>query len=35
MAWALIMGFIIFSILKATMGLRATDEEQALGLDIH
>jgi Amt family ammonium transporter len=33
-AWALIMGFIMFSIIKATIGLRATDEEQAVGLDI-
>ena len=34
LAWALIMGFIIFSFIKATTGLRVTDEEQELGLDI-
>jgi Amt family ammonium transporter len=33
-AWALIMGFIMFWILKKAMGLRASDEEQTLGLDI-
>ena len=33
-AWALIMGFIIFSIIKVAIGLRASDEEQTLGLDI-
>jgi Amt family ammonium transporter len=33
-AWALVMGFIMFSIIKATIGLRASDEEQMLGLDI-
>jgi Amt family ammonium transporter len=33
-AWALIMGFVMFAIIKATMGLRASDEEQELGLDI-
>lgn len=33
-AWALGMGFIIFTIIKLGIGLRATDEEQALGLDI-
>jgi Amt family ammonium transporter len=33
-AWGLIMGFIIFSFIKATTGLRVTDEEQSLGLDI-
>jgi ammonium transporter, Amt family len=32
--WSLIMGFIMFAILKATMGIRATDEEQTVGLDI-
>jgi Amt family ammonium transporter len=32
-AWALIMGFLMFGLLKATVGLRATDEEQTLGLD--
>lgn len=33
-AWALIMGFVIFAIIKAAIGLRASDEEQTLGLDI-
>ncbi|HXF61585.1 MAG TPA: ammonium transporter [Caldilineaceae bacterium] len=33
-AWALITGLIMFAILKATMGLRASDEEQRLGLDL-
>jgi Amt family ammonium transporter len=32
--WALGTGFLMFWILKATMGLRASDEEQTLGLDI-
>jgi Amt family ammonium transporter len=34
LAWALITGFAMFWILKKTMGLRATDEEQQIGLDI-
>ncbi len=34
MAWALITGFGMFWLLKKTMGLRATDEEQEIGLDI-
>ncbi len=33
-AWGLIMGFLVFSFIKATTGLRVTDEEQTLGLDI-
>jgi Amt family ammonium transporter len=33
-AWALVMGFVMFSVIKATIGLRASDEEQDLGLDI-
>jgi Amt family ammonium transporter len=33
-AWALIMGFLMFAFIKAAIGLRASDEEQALGLDI-
>lgn len=33
-AWALITGFVMFWILKKTMGLRASDEEQTIGLDI-
>jgi Amt family ammonium transporter len=33
-AWALIMGFVMFSIIKAGIGLRASDDEQTQGLDI-
>lgn len=33
LAWGLVMGFIMFSFIKATTGLRVTDEEQRLGLD--
>lgn len=33
-AWALITGFAMFWILKKTVGLRASDEEQSVGLDI-
>lgn len=32
--WSLVMGYLIFTLLKNTMGLRASDEEQELGLDI-
>ncbi len=34
MAWALGTGFAMFALLKSNMGLRASDEEQAEGLDI-
>ena len=34
MAWALGTGFAMFALLKSSMGLRASDEEQAEGLDI-
>jgi Amt family ammonium transporter len=34
MAWALITGFICFSVIKATIGLRVSDEEQIEGLDL-
>ncbi len=33
LAWALVTGFVLFFVLKATMGVRATDEEQREGLD--
>ena len=33
LAWALVTGFILFFVLKVTMGVRATDEEQREGLD--
>ena len=33
-AWALVMGFLIFWFIKKAIGLRASDEEQKLGLDI-
>lgn len=33
-AWALVTGFVLFGILKATMGLRVTQEEELQGLDI-
>ncbi|MCG2713159.1 MAG: ammonium transporter [Candidatus Omnitrophica bacterium] len=33
-AWAFIAAFIVFSIAKATIGLRVSDEEQLKGLDI-
>jgi Amt family ammonium transporter len=32
--WALAMGFLFFGLIKAAIGLRASDEEQALGLDV-
>jgi Amt family ammonium transporter len=32
--WALVTGFILFSILKATIGLRASREEELAGLDV-
>ncbi|MDA0283778.1 MAG: ammonium transporter [Planctomycetota bacterium] len=33
-AWAFPVSFIIFSVIKATIGLRATEEEEIAGLDI-
>ena len=33
LAWALVTGFILFFVLKVTMGVRASDEEQREGLD--
>lgn len=34
MAWCFVTGFALFSILKATIGLRVTKEEELRGLDI-
>ena len=34
LAWALGTGFIMFTILKVTMGVRVSDEEEDIGLDI-
>ncbi len=34
MAWSLGTGFAMFALLKSSMGLRASDEEQAEGLDM-
>lgn len=33
-AWAFPVSFIIFSVIKATIGLRASEEEEAAGLDV-
>jgi Amt family ammonium transporter len=35
MAWAFGMGFILFKVLKITIGVRVTREEELAGLDIH
>ena len=32
--WAVVLSFIVFGILKYTMGLRVTEEEEVAGLDI-
>lgn len=34
MAWALVMGFIMFAAIRATIGLRVSNEEQLEGLDL-
>lgn len=34
MVWAIILSFIVFSILKYTIGLRVTEQEELQGLDI-
>ena len=34
LAWALGTGFVMFLVLKATMGVRVSDEEEEIGLDI-
>lgn len=33
LAWALVTGFILFVILKATMGVRLSEEEEEMGID--
>ena len=33
-AWAFPVSFVIFYVIKATIGLRATEEEEAVGLDV-
>lgn len=35
LAWTAITMYIVFSIIKKTIGLRVTDQEQLDGLDIH
>jgi len=32
--WSIVLSFIIFKILKSTMGLRVTEEEELVGLDL-
>ncbi len=32
--WAVVLSFIVFKILKSTMGLRVTEEEERVGLDL-
>ena len=34
MLWAVVLSFIVFGILKATIGLRVTEEEEIAGLDV-
>jgi Amt family ammonium transporter len=34
-AWAFVLGLILFKVLKATMGLRVSEQEERDGLDIH
>ncbi len=34
-AWAFVLGLIVFTILKSTVGLRVTEQEEREGLDIH
>ena len=34
LVWGLGTGFILFGILKATMGLRAPEEDELAGLDV-
>lgn len=34
MAWGLVCGFILFTIIKKTVGLRVTEQEEYIGLDI-
>ena len=34
MLWAVVLSFVVFGILKATIGLRVTEEEEIAGLDV-
>jgi Amt family ammonium transporter len=34
LVWSLVAGFVVFSAIKATIGLRVTDQEQIEGLDL-
>ena len=34
MVWAVVLSFVVFAILKATIGLRVTEEEEMEGLDV-
>ena len=34
MVWAVVLSFVVFGILKATIGLRVTEEEEMEGLDV-
>ncbi|WP_282036938.1 ammonium transporter [Saccharicrinis aurantiacus] len=34
-AWAFVIGLVLFQVLKATMGLRVSEQEEREGLDIH
>ena len=34
MVWAVVLSFIVFGVLKATVGLRVTEEEEIAGLDV-
>ena len=34
MVWAIVTSFIVFSILKLTMGLRVSEKEELEGLDL-
>ena len=34
MVWAIVTSFIVFAILKKTMGLRVTEQEEIEGLDL-
>jgi Amt family ammonium transporter len=34
MVWAIVLSLVVFSILKYTIGLRVTEEEEIRGLDI-
>ena len=34
MVWAVVLSFVVFGALKATIGLRVTEEEEIAGLDV-